>query len=165
LLTPVEGHILLADYDGFFFLGGIGFNQRDLGYVFVDTWVMAEGLSESEIRKMKQLSIRLAYTGNNNEPPVCCWEYQDGAEFHVRSMISGYARTIIHHKTKGIFGFYEGHFIKGRQVDFGRSMNFFPGANWYYTESIYTGWFPDEWNGGIGISFVDKNTVYEGHWP
>jgi hypothetical protein len=60
----------------------------------------------------------------------------------VRELLSGYARVIVYHKTKGIFGFYEGHNSKGLQIDFGRALNFFPSAQWYYTEQIYTGWFP-----------------------
>ena len=71
---------------------------------------------------------------------------------------------IVHHKTKGIYGFYEGHLSQGIQIDFGRSLKFWPNAQWYYIEQIYTGWYPSAKYAGQGISIVDGDDVKEGQW-
>ena len=160
LETPLEKHLLHSDYDEFFYLSNIAFTERDRGYVFVDIWFLSEGLRQQQIGQIKQIQRQ----GSSLENPICCWEFQDGAPYFIRELLSGYARVIVHHRSKGIFGFYEGHFKRGLQIDFGRAANFFPSAQWYYTEQIYIGWFPTEDKGGVGISFVDKNTVFEGQW-
>lgn len=158
--TPLKTHILSSDYQDFIYLNRIGFTAKDLGDIYVDIWLLSEGLPQEDLGKFKQIK-RTVPTPEN---PLCCWEYQNGAPFFIRSMVSGYARVIIYHRTKGIYGFYEGHFSKGNQLDFGRSLNFFPVAKWYYFEQIYVGWLPNAEQAGQGIAIVDNKYINEGTW-
>lgn len=80
----------------FLYIRNIGYNIAESDRIFVDIWILTEGLSSDKIGALRQI-VKLT-----QDNPVCCFEYVDGGQFYVKQLLTGFARIIIHKKYTGI---------------------------------------------------------------
>lgn len=83
-----------------------------------------------------------------------------GNQGGLESMISGYARIVMHSETYGIEIFEEGHFDKGRQDQFGRifKMEESMPKRYYNEYQSYVGWWANTGE-ALGIAHTDGNMI------
>ena len=152
LKSPMDQQVIESEFQEFFFLDNVEFNPKQSANAIVDVWLLAEGLDNTKLDTLRNIST--------SKTPVCCFEFVEGAPYHVKQLLRGFARVIVHKKYNGIMNLMEGRFKDGVQYDFGRFLNMWPYSRFYDYEQSYTGWFPDAVNVGQGIATVDSKYVF-----
>jgi hypothetical protein len=112
----------------------------------------------------------LREVAQNPDQIYCC--YLQGGGFRnkgfLKTLTTGWARTLLHSTAHGIEKIEEGHFLEGDLYDFGRShaMEKTIAPEFYKTEQHYTGWYPDIGSDyvGNGIGVTDRATTKQGEF-
>ena len=106
--TPMTYHVRHSDYDRVFYLMNIALDQSSIGEVYVDAFILTEGLTEEQ-----QLTLSANEFSFEKDDPICCWNFAVNQTF-FEHMMTGFARITVHHREKGILSFREGHFKHGK---------------------------------------------------